>query len=214
MCGASARRRSRRAWARPRGRIGSAYRSGVTRIVAGQFGGRRLAVPTGDRTRPTSDRVREALFSTLESVTDLADARVLDLYAGSGAVGLEALSRGAAHAQLVEADPRVLRVLRGNVAALGVADRVRVSPGKVGTVLAGAPAAPYDVVFLDPPYATGTPEVEAALAALVAGGWLAADAVVAVERSTRTPAPAWPPGLAPRAERRYGETAVWYGRAS
>ncbi|HEX5741934.1 MAG TPA: 16S rRNA (guanine(966)-N(2))-methyltransferase RsmD [Pilimelia sp.] len=186
----------------------------MTRIVAGRLGGRRLAVPTGDRTRPTSDRVREALFSTLESTAGLADARVLDLYAGSGAVGLEAVSRGAAHAELVEADPRVLRVLRGNVAALGVADRVRVRAGKVAAVLGGAPAEPCDVVFLDPPYATGTAEVEAVLAALVAGGWLASDAVVAVERSTRTPAPRWPAGLDGLTERRYGETTVWYGRAS
>ncbi|GGK28322.1 DNA methylase [Pilimelia terevasa] len=181
--------------------------------MAGEYGGRRLKVPAGDRTRPTSDRVREALFSTLESLTDLDGARVLDLYGGSGAVGLEARSRGAAHVQLVESDPAVLRVLRANVAALDLAGEVQVSAAKVAAALAVRPAAPYDVVFLDPPYATPTPEVDAALAALAAG-WLAPDAVVAVERSSRTPDLSWPAGIEAHATRRYGETAVWYGRRS
>jgi 16S rRNA (guanine(966)-N(2))-methyltransferase RsmD len=187
----------------------------MTRIVAGALGGRRLTAPPGDGTRPTSDRVREALFSTLSSLVDLSDVRFADLYAGSGAVGLEALSRGAAHVLLVEADPRTARVARRNVEALSAGPAVRLVVGRVAHVLAGPPAgAPYDVVFADPPYAVPEEELTAALAALVDGGWLAADAVVAVERSSRSPEPGWVPGLTPQRCRRYGETTLWYGRRS
>jgi len=187
----------------------------MTRIVAGALGGRRLTVPPGDGTRPTSDRVREALFSTLSSLVDLTGARFADLYAGSGAVGLEALSRGAAEVLLVEADPRTARVARRNVAALSAGPAVRLVVGKVAHVLAAGPAgSPYDVVFADPPYAVPEDELTAALAALVDGGWLAADAVVAVERSSRSPEPGWVPGLTPQRCRRYGETTLWYGRRS
>ncbi|HEU5107916.1 MAG TPA: 16S rRNA (guanine(966)-N(2))-methyltransferase RsmD [Micromonosporaceae bacterium] len=190
----------------------------MTRIVAGALGGRRLTVPAGDRTRPTSDRVREALFSTLSSLVDLSGARFADLYAGSGAVGLEALSRGAERVLLVEADPKVARVARQNVAALSAGHAVRLVVGRVAQVLAGGPAGldgtPYDVVFADPPYAVPEDELTATLAALVGGGWLASDAVVAVERSSRSPAPVWVPGLTPERSRRYGETTLWYGRRS
>jgi 16S rRNA (guanine966-N2)-methyltransferase len=187
----------------------------VTRIVAGALGGRRLAVPAGERTRPTSDRVREALFSSLETLVDLAGARVADLYAGSGAVGLEALSRGAAHALLVEADPKVVRVLRQNIVSLGAAPAARLVGGKVATVLAAGPGGePYDVVFADPPYGVPEQEVTAMLAALVDGGWLAAEAVVVVERATRSGEPRWVPGLTGERGRRYGETTLWYGRRS
>jgi 16S rRNA (guanine966-N2)-methyltransferase len=109
----------------------------VTRIVAGSLGGRRLAAPAGPRTRPTSDRVREALFSTLQSVTELADARFADLYAGSGAVGLEACSRGANSVLLVESDPAAARTARANIAALGVAAVVRLIVADVMTVVRG-----------------------------------------------------------------------------
>jgi 16S rRNA (guanine966-N2)-methyltransferase len=187
----------------------------VTRIVAGALGGRRLAVPAGERTRPTSDRVREALFSTLETLLDLPGARVADLYAGSGAVGLEALSRGAGHALLVEADPKVARVLRQNIAALDAAERAHLVTGKVATVLAAGPRdGPYDLVFADPPYSVPEEEVGAMLAALVGGGWLAAGAVVVVERATRSGPPAWVPGVTAERSRRYGETTLWYGRRS
>jgi 16S rRNA (guanine(966)-N(2))-methyltransferase RsmD len=187
----------------------------VTRIVAGQHGGRRLAAPAGARTRPTSDRVREALFSALESLTDLPGARFADLYAGSGAVGLEALSRGAEHVLLVESDPKAARVARENIAVLGVAPQVKLVTAKVGTVLdAGRDTAePYDIVFADPPYAIPEEEISAMLAALVGGGWLAADAVVVVERSSRGPEPGWGAGISPLRGRRYGETTLWYGRA-
>jgi 16S rRNA (guanine(966)-N(2))-methyltransferase RsmD len=185
----------------------------MTRIVAGSLGGRRLAAPPGPQTRPTSDRVREALFSALESLTDLNGARFADLYAGSGAVGLEAYSRGAAHVLLVESDPKAARVARGNIAALDAGSAVRLAVGPVARVLAQGPDGPYDMVFADPPYAVPDEEITAMLAALVDGGWLAADAVVVVERSSRGQEPAWPAGLAGLRGRRYGETTLWYARA-
>jgi 16S rRNA (guanine(966)-N(2))-methyltransferase RsmD len=187
----------------------------VTRIVAGTLGGRRLTVPPGDRTRPTADRVREALFSALGSLVDLRGGRFADLYAGSGAVGLEALSRGAEHVLLVESDARTARTARANIAALSAAPAARLVVGKVAQVLATGPAdGPYDVVFADPPYAVTEAEIGAMLAALVDGGWLAADAVVVVERSSRSPEPGWVAGLTGERSRRYGETTLWYGRRS
>lgn len=186
----------------------------MTRIVAGALGGRRIAAPPGSHTRPTSDRVREALFSALGSLTPLRGARFADLYAGSGAVGLEALSRGAAHALLVESDPRAARVIRQNIAALGVADRVTLRVARVATVLADPAPAPFDAVFADPPYAVPDEEVGTALAALVRGGWLAPDAVVVVERASRGGPPPRVDGITEMHVRRYGETALWYGRGS
>lgn len=187
----------------------------MTRIIAGALGGRRLSAPPGAGTRPTSDRVREALFSALEAMCDLADARFADLYAGSGAVGLEALSRGAAHVLLVESDPRASRVIRGNVDMLRAGAAVRVVTGKVAQVLAGQPAdGPYDVVFADPPYAAPAEEVTAVQTALLAGGWLAADAVVVIERGTRGSPLTWADGITAERSRRYGETTLWYGRRS
>ncbi|MCW6009117.1 16S rRNA (guanine(966)-N(2))-methyltransferase RsmD [Micromonospora sp. CPCC 205371] len=187
----------------------------MTRIVAGLYGGRRLAVPPGVATRPTSDRVREALFSALGSLVDLEGARFADLYAGSGAVGLEALSRGAAHALLVESDARVARVVRANIAALGVGGAARLVTGSVSAVLAAGPeGGGYDVVFADPPYAVPDDDITAMMSALVNGDWLAADAVVVVERSSRTGPVAWVPGITEERSRRYGETTLWYGRRS
>ena len=156
----------------------------MTRIVAGTLGGRRIAAPPGAGTRPTSDRVREALFSAVEAEVDLDGARFADLYAGSGAVGLEALSRGAAHVLLVESDARAARVIRENVAALRAGPAARLVTGKVATVLAAGPdGGPYDVVFADPPYAVPDAEITALLTTLVDGDWLAPDALVVVERS-------------------------------
>jgi 16S rRNA (guanine(966)-N(2))-methyltransferase RsmD len=186
----------------------------VTRIVAGRYGGRRLKAPTGRDTRPTADRVREALFSALDATTDLAEARVLDLFAGSGAVGLEALSRGASHVLLVESDAKAVRVIRENIAALGAGTAARVAAGRAVTVLAGGPAGgAYDIVFADPPYALPEPELTAVLAALTGHGWLADGAVLVVERSSRSPEPTWVEGVTGERGRRYGETALWYGRA-
>lgn len=188
----------------------------MTRIVAGRAGGRRLATPKGDATRPTSDRVREALFSRIESwVGTLEGLRFLDLYAGSGAVGLEAWSRGAA-VTLVEHDRRTAALVTANARTVGARlggpeAEVEVVAASVGTTLGRAPIAPYDVVFSDPPYPLADAAVEADLAALVEHGWLAAEAVVVVERSTRSPEPAWPPGIELEVGRKYGETTLWCG---
>ena len=174
----------------------------MTRIVAGVAGGRRLTVPPGRRTRPTSERAREGLFSSLG---DLAGARFLDLYAGSGAVGLEALSRGAETATLVEQDAGALRVLRANAAALGLSG-ADVRGSSVERFL-DDPGEPYDVVFLDPPYALAIdPVLERSLPVV-------ADLVV-VERATRDGPPTWPNGVLSGKVRRYGDTSLWYGRRS
>ncbi|SBT37518.1 16S rRNA (guanine(966)-N(2))-methyltransferase RsmD [Micromonospora narathiwatensis] len=186
----------------------------MTRIVAGTLGGRRIAAPPGAGTRPTSDRVREALFSAVQAELDLDGARFADLYAGSGAVGLEALSRGAEHVLLVESDARAARVIRENIAALRAAPAARLVTGKVATVLAAGADGPYDVVFADPPYAVPDEEITALSAALVDGGWLAPDALVIVERSSRTGPVTWVDGITPGRSRRYGETTLWYGRRS
>ncbi len=185
----------------------------MTRIVGGSAGGRRLAVPAGRDTRPTSDRAREALFSALEARTGgLSGTRVLDLYAGSGAVGLEALSRGAARAVLVESDPRAVRVLRANVATLGLPGAQVVSRA-VAAVLAETAPEPFDVVFADPPYALPAAELTAVLAGATERGWIAPDAVVVVERASRDAAWEWPAGLIADRDRRYGEATLWYARA-
>ncbi len=184
----------------------------MTRLIAGVAGGRRLKVPpTG--VRPTGDRAREGLFNSLGSLLDLDGARVLDLYAGSGALGLEALSRGAAEVVLVESGPRVLPVLRANVAAVGLPG-ARVVAGSVPAVVAGAAPAAFDLVLADPPYAVPAEEVLGVLRALSGGGWLAADAVVVVERSSREEAWEWPTPLAGLRDRRYGEAVLRYGRLS
>jgi 16S rRNA (guanine966-N2)-methyltransferase len=188
----------------------------VTRIIAGSAGGRRLAVPPGRGTRPTSDRAREGLFGTVTAVLGtLAGSAVLDLYAGSGAVGLEALSRGAADVLLVEADPRTASVIRANATALGLPG-ARVAVGRAEKVLARGPGdgPPRDVVFADPPYSTAGGEVTAVLEALLAPGWLAPGALVAVERATRSGPLSWPPGYSPDRARKYGEATLWYGRAA
>lgn len=171
-----------------------------------------MATPAGRDTRPTSDRVREALFSTLEALIDLSGARVLDLFAGSGAVGLEALSRGAGHALFVEHDAPAARVIRANVSGLSAAG-AKIVTGKVVNVLAaGNQGEPYDLVFADPPYSLTEEDVSSVLEALVSGGWLAGDAVVVLERSSRSPEPVWVQGFTGERGRRYGETTLWYGR--
>lgn len=185
----------------------------MTRIVAGAAGGRRLAVPPGRGTRPTSDRTREALFSALATLADLDGARVLDLYAGSGAVGLEALSRGAAHALLVEADPRATRTLRENARTLGL-DGADVRTDKVERLAGTAPDAPYDVIFADPPYALPAADLAAVLTDLDQHGWCAQEAVVVIERASRDPEWVWPKPLVSLRSRRYGEGTLWYGRRS
>jgi 16S rRNA (guanine966-N2)-methyltransferase len=187
----------------------------MTRVIAGTAGGRRLAVPPGRATRPTSDKAREAMFSTLEALRGTVHgARMLDLFGGSGAVGLEALSRGAEHVLLVESDASAARIIRENVRTLGLPG-AEVRADRAERVIAGpAPAVPYDLVFLDPPYAVTDDEVREMLITLRTGGWLAADVLVTVERSTRGGEFGWPEGFEALRSRRYGEGTLWYGRAA
>lgn len=175
----------------------------MSRIVAGTAGGRRIAVPPNG-VRPTSDRVREALFSLLAARGALEDAAVLDLYAGSGALGLESLSRGALTATLVERDPRACGFIQTNARTTGLTGAL-VRRASVPTFLK-RPTDSVDLVFVDPPYADTEDEVDAVLAALPP--WLAAGALVVVERDSRARTPAWPEGLAPEEPRVYGETAL------
>ncbi|MFD5506767.1 16S rRNA (guanine(966)-N(2))-methyltransferase RsmD [Streptomyces sp. NPDC059761] len=186
----------------------------MTRVIAGSAGGRRLTVPPGTGTRPTSDRMREGLFSTWESLHGVEGARVLDLYAGSGAVGLEALSRGADHALLVEPEAKAAKAIRDNIKAVGLPG-AEFRAGKAEQIVAvPAGAEPYDVVFLDPPYAVGHDDLGEILLTLRANGWLTDDALVTVERSTRSGAFPWPEGFEPLRSRKYGEGTLWYGRAA
>ncbi|MFD0356753.1 16S rRNA (guanine(966)-N(2))-methyltransferase RsmD [Streptomyces sp. NPDC127110] len=186
----------------------------MTRVIAGTAGGRRLAVPPGTGTRPTSDRMREGLFSTWESLHGVDGSRVLDLYGGSGAVGLEALSRGAAHTLLVEADAKAAKAIRDNIKALGLPG-AEFRAGKAEQIVAAAaPGDPYDIVFLDPPYAVEHADLGEILLTLRANGWLTDDALVTVERSTRGGPFPWPEGFEPLRSRKYGEGTLWYGRAA
>ncbi len=187
----------------------------MTRIISGSARGRRLAVPPGTSTRPTSDRAREALFSTIEAlIRSFAGARVLDLYAGSGAVGLEALSRGADHVLLVESDARAATTIRTNAAATGLVGAEVRAERVEHLVAAGAPSSPYDVVFLDPPYDCADDALRDVVTDLFDGAWLAERALVIVERATRGGEWRWPAGVAPDRSRRYGEATLWYGRAA
>ncbi|MDT4942032.1 MAG: rRNA (guanine966-N2)-methyltransferase [Pseudonocardiales bacterium] len=181
------------------------------RIVAGLAKGRRLASPAG-ATRPTSDRAREALFSSLTTLLDLDGARVLDLYAGTGAVGLEALSRGAAESVFVESDRGALEVLRRNVRAVGLPGATVVGRSVAG-FLSSPPDRPFDLVFADPPYAIAEAELTGVLASLGAPDRLAGGGWVVVERAARSGPPPWPAGLiTPARDRRYGDGVLWYGR--
>jgi len=184
----------------------------VTRVIAGEAGGRRLAVPSGTSTRPTSDRAREGLFASVASeLGSLEGLRVLDLYAGSGAVGLEALSRGASRVLLVESDARAAAVIKANIATIAMPG-AQVRGEKVERLLARPPdQEPFDFVFADPPYAVAGPDITRVLT-LLTRDWLAPDALVVVERATRSGEITWPGGLQPAKSRRYGEATFWYGR--
>ncbi|ROR92177.1 16S rRNA (guanine(966)-N(2))-methyltransferase RsmD [Nocardioides aurantiacus] len=185
----------------------------MTRLIGGAAGGRRLRTPPGSGTRPTSDRVREAMFSSLESALgSLEGLRVLDLYAGSGALGLEAVSRGAQVLTSVESDRRTARLVQDNARELGFA-MVEVVALPVARFLAQQPRAAYDLVLVDPPYAVAEVELGQVLHLLTSHGWLDADAVLVVERSARSPEPAWPPGWGSERRKDYGETTLWYVRA-
>lgn len=186
----------------------------MTRIIGGSAGGRRLITPRGVATRPTSDRVREALFSAVEAWCGSLDGlRFLDLYAGSGAVGLEAWSRGAGVVAFVEQDRKTAALIARNAETLGAA-RAHVAATSVAAALRKNPTAPYDIVFLDPPYPLSDADVTAALGALVAHDWLVPGALVVVERSVRGPDLVWPDGLVGDRSKKYGETMLWYGHAA
>ncbi|MEV8215115.1 16S rRNA (guanine(966)-N(2))-methyltransferase RsmD [Leifsonia sp. NPDC077715] len=190
----------------------------MTRIVAGFAGSLTLQVPKSG-TRPTSDRVREAIFSALDARDAVHGARVLDLYAGSGALALEAVSRGAASAVLVEKNAAAAQVCRRNAAAVAASARaasrhaphplpaIDVRAAAVTSYLAGA-SGPFDVVFIDPPYDVGDGDLHEVLTVLVP--LLAEDAVVCVERSARGPEPTLPAGLALERRKDYGETAIFW----
>ena len=181
----------------------------MTRVIAGVAGGKRLAVPGGGSTRPTSDRAREGLFGTvLSEFGSLAGLHAADLYAGSGAVGLEALSRGAESVLLVESDARAVEIIRANIAAVGLPG-ARVRQERVERVLARPADDMFDLVFADPPYPVSEAAVTEMLARL--SGWLSADALIVVERATRSGPFEWPPGYARGKSRRYGEATFWYG---
>ena len=187
----------------------------MARVIAGEAGGRRLAVPDGRDTRPTSDRAREGLFATITSITGPLDgARVLDLYAGSGAVGLEALSRGAGHVLLVEQGARAVRVIKENIEAIGLPGAVLVADRVERALARGPDGDRYDIVFADPPYDLGEQDVTAMLDALVGHGWINAGGLVILERSKRSPEPTWVRSVTGERSRRYGEAMLWYGRRS
>lgn len=187
----------------------------VTRIISGFAGSLTLKVPRAG-TRPTSDRVREAVFSALEARDALDGATVLDLYAGSGALGLEAASRGASYVVLVERDASSARVIDGNARALTAAatanrlskPRIEVVTSSVRSFLDRSAGLLVDTVLIDPPYDLSEDDLAADLGAVLP--LLREDAVVVVERSTRSPEPAWPVGLERERRKDYGDTAVWY----
>ncbi len=158
-------------------------------------------------TRPTTDRVREALFNMLAARRDFDGLHVLDLFAGSGALGLEALSRGAASALFVENDARAAAVITRNIASLGLSGAT-VRRGAVATVLSSAPARPSDLVLADPPYDVPAADIDTLLGLLDRNGWVAPGAVVVVERAASSPALTWPTQWEVWPQRRYGDTRV------
>lgn len=186
----------------------------MPRIIAGALGGRTIPGPPGKGTRPTSDRVREALFSRLQGWDAITGARVLDLYAGTGALAFEALSRGAASATLVEMHGATARQLRRTAAELGLEDRCDVRAAKAGQVAASlaesaGPSDLFTLVFLDPPYEVATETLEQLLVTVRPA--LTDDALVVIERSSRSRPIGWPGGWADDGAKAYGETVLQYG---
>ncbi|AWB91836.1 16S rRNA (guanine(966)-N(2))-methyltransferase RsmD [Aeromicrobium chenweiae] len=181
----------------------------MTRIIAGRHGGRQIKTPKGDGTRPTSDRVREAMFSSIESeLGGLDGIAVLDLFAGSGALGIEAISRGARHAVFVEAHGQAASVITGNLRALGAEGVVERS--KAERWVEEGDRDVFDLVLIDPPYAVPTTAVTALVAA-VHESFAHDDTLFVVERATRDPF-VWPDGVEGLRTKKYGETTVWFGR--
>jgi 16S rRNA (guanine966-N2)-methyltransferase len=184
----------------------------MTRIIGGVARGRPIRTPPGDGTRPTADRVREALFSSLESsLGSLHGIAFLDVYAGTGAVGLEAASRGAGRVTSVERSRPVAALIAANARTLDLA-QVEVLTASASALPPTGGRAAYDVAFLDPPYDEPNAALAEVVSRMAASGWLVTDAIVVVERSRRSPAWAWPEGFSAVRERRYGDTILWYGR--
>lgn len=184
----------------------------MPRIIGGTARGRRIAAPRGDGTRPSSDRIREGLFSTLTALRgSLAGVRFLDLYAGSGAVGLEALSRGAVHALLVERDRRAAATIEANAKIVALPG-AEVRTVAVERLLAVGPDQPYGIVFADPPYELTGSGLDDILRGLRDHDWLTPDALVVVERASRDGPVGWPDGYEPERSRGYGEGMLWYAR--
>lgn len=181
------------------------------RVIAGEFGGRRLAAPKGTTTRPTADRVREALFSRLAGLIDLSGVSVLDAFAGAGTLGIEALSRGAAHATFVERDGAALAALRANLGSLGLESRSSVvARDSFQAVRALAGTGAFALILLDPPYRIDKSEVRGLVESLVVSGGLAAGAVVVWEHDAHDAAQ-WPVMIEDAGTKRYGDTAVSLG---
>ena len=180
-------------------------------MIAGSARGRRLTVPDGDEVRPTKDMAREALFSALDARGAIVDARVLDLYAGSGALAIEALSRGADWATLVERNRRAIEAINANLDALGFEDRARVVAVDAARITGSSIAvdAPFDLIFVDPPYTTSDADVDALLVGLMGPEWLAEDGIVSIERPTRHPIHP-PPGCTTGWERTFGDTLLTF----
>lgn len=192
----------------------------MTRIISGSARGASLKIPPGGRTRPTTDRVREAFFSALATWSggtsaavheQLAGISFLDLYAGSGAIGLEAASRGAQHVLFVDNLRPAAHTIRKNAESAGLADKISVQIADVSSVTQIPPAEPFDVIWADPPYAMPAEEFDSVLQQLAAA-WLVSDGLVVAERSTRDREPIWPSFLAECWSRRYGETILYYAR--
>lgn len=180
------------------------------RVIAGIAKGRRLAAPPVSVTRATSDRVREALFSAVQ--TRVSGAQVADLYAGSGALGIEALSRGAAGVTFVERSPVAGRVLRDNLARTGFVDKAQVLAADVrGALRRGLPGGPFDLTLADPPYGVDPDELAEVLRLVVDA--MAPGGLVVVERASHGPQPRWPPQLQPGRVRRYGDTLLYEAHA-
>ncbi len=180
----------------------------MTRVIAGSLGGRKLKTLPGDATRPTTDRVKEAIFSALEArLGSLQGLRVLDLYAGSGSLGFEAYSRGASEVVFCESQAKAQNVIKANARDLGV--RALIWSAPVERTLASGKERAFDLVLADPPYPLTEADVVAFLTQLTAG-WLRDGAIVVLERSTRSVEPSWPQGLRVLNSKTYGETKIWY----
>lgn len=183
----------------------------MTRIIGGDFRGRSIKVPDAE-TRPTSSRVREAIFSSVEhAVSGLDDLRVLDLFSGSGAFGIESISRGAAEAALVEKDLRAADTLHSNVANFGIKNvRVVIADAFIDVAQKSVRGS-FDVVFIDPPYSIEDEQVNALIGHLAANDWLNEYALIVVERSSSSQV-VWPDSIEELRKKVYGDTSIWYGQ--